>query len=142
MTVTALWIPLEVPDAAGFRASARFYRDLLGLIEVDGWERDGEHGAVYAAGETGRIEIVRPAPDQAEAPGEHPNIAPMPPIAPIAFELPDRVAVDQLFDRLRASHPAAPGAAIPPTTFTRGHYAFSTADPAGYPILLWTEARR
>lgn len=141
MTVTALWIPLEVADAAGFEASARFYRDLLGLVEVDGWERDGERGAVYAAGETGRIEIVQPAPSPA-VPAEHPDVSPGPPVGPIAFELPDRAAVDALFERLRASDPVATGAAIPPATFPRGHYGFTTADPAGCPILLWTEARR
>jgi catechol 2,3-dioxygenase-like lactoylglutathione lyase family enzyme len=139
MTVTALWIPLEVADAAVFDASARFYRDLLGLTEVDGWERDGERGAVYAAGETGRIEIVRPAPGPEAVPNEHRNI---PPVPPIAVELPDRAAVDELYDRLRASHRASTGPPIPPAPFPRGHYGFATADPAGYPVLLWTGATR
>ena len=148
MTVTALWIPFEVADAAGFDASARFYQDLLGLTEVAGWQRDGERGAVYAAGETGRIEIVWPAggPGRAAAPKERlGRAAPpggrtsSPPRPPIAFELPDRAAVDELYSRLHAGRPAAtsPGK---PATFPRGHYGFSTADPSGYPVLLWTEA--
>jgi Glyoxalase/Bleomycin resistance protein/Dioxygenase superfamily len=139
MTVTALWIPLEVADTAGFVASAWFYRDLLRLTEVDGWQQDGERGAVYAAGDTGRIEIVRPAPGPETASDEHPAVAPMP---PIAFELPDRAAVDELYDRLRAGHPAPTGPTTPPAMFPRGHYGFMTTDPIGHPVLLWTEANR
>jgi len=142
MRVTALWMPLVVADAAGFEASARFYRDLLGLAEVDGWDRDGEHGAVYAVGASGRIEIVRPAP--APTPPTAPasdEPAARPAVPPIALELPDRAAVDRLYHRLRTSRPATTRPA-PPTTFPRGHYGFTATDPAGYPVLLWTEATR
>jgi len=128
MTVAALWIPLEVVGAAEFDATARFYRDLLALPEIDRWSRDGEHGAVYAAGPAGRIEIVRPAP---------PPARPAAP-APIALELPDRTAVDGRYDRLR-------GHDVPvtkPDTFPRGHYGFTATDPAGNPVLLWSEAER
>lgn len=135
MTVTALWIPLEVADPAGFGATVGFYRDLLGLPEVDHWARGGERGAVYAAGGTGRIEIVRPAgPGSGPArPGSGP--ARHAGIPPIALELRDRAAVDALHERLRTGR-----ATTKPETFPRGHYGFTTADPAGHPVLLWSEA--
>lgn len=127
MTVTALWIPLGVPDGARFDASARFYRELLGLPEVDRWDRDGEQGRVYAAGGDGRIEIVHPPQRSAVTP---------PGVPPIALELPDRALVDRHYDRLR-NH-----AVTRPAAFPRGHYGFTATDPAGHPVLLWTEAAR
>ena len=139
MTVTALWIPFEVTGAGQFDATARFYRDLLALPETDRWTRDGEDGAVYAAGPAGRIEVVHPASPPS---GTSPPFGTSPPsrtgAPPIALELPDRPAVDALYDRL-STHEVS---ATKPATFPRGHYGFTATDPAGNAVLLWSEAKR
>jgi predicted enzyme related to lactoylglutathione lyase len=114
--MSTLWAPLEVAD---FTRSAAFYGGLLGLQAVDTWHRDGEHGAVYAAGQGGWIEIVQPNPP-CDPPG-------------IALELADRSAVNRLHSRVGG---AAEGE---PRVFPRGHYGFVAADPDGNRILLWTE---
>jgi predicted enzyme related to lactoylglutathione lyase len=116
--LSTLWAPLEVAD---FGRSAQFYGDLLGLQVADTWHRDGEHGAVYAAGHGGWIEIVQPNPP-AGPPG-------------IALELADRTAVDRLYQRVGAA------AESTPRVFPRGHYGFVAADPDGNRILLWTEKK-
>jgi predicted enzyme related to lactoylglutathione lyase len=115
--VSPLWAPLEVTD---FTRSAAFYGDVLGLQAVDGWRRDGEQGAVYAAGHGGWIEIVQPS-TPIDPPG-------------IALELADRAEVDRLHQRVGA---AAEGE---PRVFPRGHYGFVVTDPDGNRLLLWTES--
>jgi catechol 2,3-dioxygenase-like lactoylglutathione lyase family enzyme len=107
---------LEVAD---FDRSAAHYRKLLGLPVVDEWQRDGERGAVFAAG-GGRIEIV-----QTTRPTRPPGLA---------LELPDRASVDAVFGA------AGPAAAAAPVTYPRGHYGFVLADPDGNRVLVWTEA--
>lgn len=114
--MSTLWAPLEVVD---FARSAAFYGGVLGLQAADTWHRDGEQGAVYAAGHGGWIEIVQPNPP-VDPPG-------------IALELPDRAEVDRLHREVGA---AAEGE---PRVFPRGHYGFVAADPDGNRILLWTE---
>jgi catechol 2,3-dioxygenase-like lactoylglutathione lyase family enzyme len=115
-----LWIPLV---GRHVDASTRFYRDALGLSQVDGWTADdGERGVVFAVGGPGHIEVVRPAPAAAE-----------PPPPAIALELDSRAEVDALRARLGGSVPRR---------HPRGHYGFVAHDPDGHAILLWSEKGR
>lgn len=138
----ALWAPLEVDD---FDAAARFYGDLLGLRRMDTWQRTDERGAVFAVGDSGRIEVVATTAPQS------------PP--PTALELPTWTEVDALHRRLTAGAPFArqvPGpdpaeeasagrlrrSSAPPARpriFPRGHYGFVAHDPDGNPLLIWSE---
>lgn len=123
MTVVALWAPLEVAD---FDATTAFYGELLGLMRVDEWQRDGERGAVYAAGHSGRVELVQPAPAPLRAPASAPALA---------LELPSWADVDDLHRR------AVAVALTAPAVFPRGHYGFVLRDPDGTQLLAWSEAR-
>jgi catechol 2,3-dioxygenase-like lactoylglutathione lyase family enzyme len=113
-------MPLLVADVP---AAAAFYRDRLGLDQVDGWSRGGETGAVFAVGDA-RIEVVAGA-----APGGFPA---RPSPAAFAIELPAWADVDALAARL------APGRSA--RVLPRGHYAVILTDPDGNEVLMWSEA--
>ncbi len=107
---TNLWLPYTVPDLA---SALEFYRDRLGLPVVDGWSRDGEEGAVLAAG-SAFVELVSP-------------VVPGP--VPIAFEVGD---VDAVLARMR------PGdVLVPPHRYPRGHRGFEVRGPAGVTVMVW-----
>jgi catechol 2,3-dioxygenase-like lactoylglutathione lyase family enzyme len=108
-----MWTPLEVAD---FAAAVAFYEGVLGLPRIDGWQRDGERGAVFGVGEDGRLEIVSPRTDS--------------PPPKTAIELPHWSDGDRLAALLRRA----------PKVFPRGHYGFVTNDPDGHPLLVWSEA--
>ncbi len=108
-----IWVPLEASD---FDAAATFYGETLGLQRIDGWQRDGERGAVFGAAGGGRIEIVSPRTDS--------------PPPTTAIELPNWSDVDTIAARVGATA----------RIFPRGHYGFVTNDPDGHPLLVWSEA--
>lgn len=110
--MTRLWLPYTVPDLA---PALEFYRDRLGLPVVDGWSRDGEEGAVLAAGPA-FVELVSPA-----VPGP----------VPVAFEVDD---VDAVHGRM------PPGdVLVPPHRYPRGHRGFEVRGPAGATVMVWRE---
>jgi len=109
-----LWVPFEVAD---LDEALRFYVH-LGLSPVDTWDRDGERGAVLRVPGGGFVELVQPAPGSAE------------PAVALALELADSAAV-------RAAQVALGGP--PPGRFPRGHFGFVVRDPAGHPVLVWSE---
>ena len=108
-----MWTPIEVSD---FDSAASFYGTALGLPLLSSWRGDGERGAVFAVGASGRIEIV-----QTRNPAQPP---------PVALELPTWAAVDELAGRFGAT----------PVVFPRGHYGFVTQDPDGNSLLMWSES--
>ncbi|HEY1487528.1 MAG TPA: SDR family NAD(P)-dependent oxidoreductase [Micromonosporaceae bacterium] len=112
-----LWLTVEVDDHAKHHA---FYRDVLGLPEIDGWSIDGEVGTVFAVGPAGRIEIEHPAFPETPEPGVR-----------AAIEYADA-------DALSAAHDRA-GDGSPITVHARGHAGFTVRDPYGAEIYLWTE---
>lgn len=159
MTAVALWAPLTVPD---LDAAADFYGTRLGLTRVDAWTRpDGERGAVYAAGPTGRIEVVQPGrrPDPARPdpqPGTLPGAVPSGPARPDAARPEPRPGAVRPEPGPGADYPAVPVAlevaawadvdalhrrlgGTAPVVFPRGHYGFTAVDPAGHPVLIWSE---
>ncbi|HWC81006.1 MAG TPA: VOC family protein [Pseudonocardiaceae bacterium] len=118
MTPLALWLPYQVKDLAAVRG---FYRDRIGLSEIDSWDRDAEHGVVLAAASGARLEFVAPGWSGP---------------APLAFELATRAAVDDAFAGWRPAEVLAP-----PHRFPRGHYGFEVRDPLGTRVLVWSEKR-
>jgi NAD(P)-dependent dehydrogenase (short-subunit alcohol dehydrogenase family) len=115
----ALWLTIEVDD---FAAGAAFYRDVIGLPEIDGWSDDGSIGAVFAVGPAGRVEIERP---RQPSPG-----------ARVAIEFPGVEALTAAHDRI-AAHPSA--SVTPVVAHARGHSGFSVHDPRGTELYLWSE---
>lgn len=116
MKPVALWVPFEVTTLDGV---VDFYTRQLGLFPVDGWDRGGERGVVLGVPGPAYVELVAPAPS-----------APAGPRVAFALELPDARAVD-------SAHATLGG--LPPARFPRGHYGFTVRDPAGAPILVWSE---
>jgi predicted enzyme related to lactoylglutathione lyase len=116
--MSTLWAPLEVAD---FDRSNAFYGDLLKLQTADWWQRDGERGAVFAAGHGGWIEIVQTNPPTEPA--------------GIALELDDWDEVDRFHQRVGEA------AEDVPKVFPRGHYGFVVVDPDGNRLLLWSERK-
>jgi catechol 2,3-dioxygenase-like lactoylglutathione lyase family enzyme len=112
-----LWLTLEVDR---FAPTAAFYRDVLGLPEIDGWSIDDEAGAVFAVGDA-RIEV------------EHPVTTPKPG-ARVAIEFPD-------LDALTAGHKRVSEHAEPTPVLRhhRGHSGFTVLDPDGTEIYVWSE---
>jgi catechol 2,3-dioxygenase-like lactoylglutathione lyase family enzyme len=111
---TALWLPFTVPALA---PALSFYRDRVGLSVVDGWDRDGEQGAVLAAGRA-FVELVAPGVSG-------------PP--PVAFEVP---SVPTAYARMR---PAPDEVVAPPHRYPRGHEGFEVRGPGGATVMVWSE---
>ncbi len=115
----AMWLTIEVDDLA---PAAAFYRDVIGLPEIDGWSGDGEVGAVFAVGPAARVEIERPAKP---IPG-----------ARLAIEYADLDALSAAHEQISA-HLGAD--AVPMLRHYRGHSGFTVHDPRGTELYLWSE---
>jgi NAD(P)-dependent dehydrogenase (short-subunit alcohol dehydrogenase family) len=116
-TPTALWLTMEVDDLG---PAVEFYRDTLGLTQVDGWSAADEAGAVFAVGPAGRIEVERPRTPTAGARA--------------AIEYPSLAALTAAHERI-----AATAATTPVIQHHRGHSGFTVHDPRGTEIYLWSE---
>jgi catechol 2,3-dioxygenase-like lactoylglutathione lyase family enzyme len=116
MTPHALWLPFEVTD---IDAAADYYAKHLELSIVDGWDRGGERGVVFAAG-TAYVELVS---------------ARVASRGPAAYQLASAADVDRAFANWR------PGADLRmrPHRYRRGHYGFEVAGPAGADVMVWSE---
>jgi len=115
----AMWLTIEVDD---FAPAAAFYRDVIGLPEIDGWSSEGEVGAVFAVGPAARVEIERPAKP---TPG-----------ARLAIEYADLDALAAAHEQI-AAHLGAD--AVPLLRHYRGHSGFTVHDPRGTELYLWSE---
>jgi catechol 2,3-dioxygenase-like lactoylglutathione lyase family enzyme len=114
----ALWLPQQVGDLAAVR---RFYRDRIGLSEVDQWDRPGEQGVVLRVAPGACLEFV--------APGRPADL-------PLALELAGPDEVDAAATRWRPAELLAP-----PHRYPRGHYGFEVRDPVGRRVQIWSEKR-
>lgn len=117
--IRALWIPFEVADIDEPRA---FYRDRLGLSEVDSWSAGAERGTVLRAAPGAFLEFVSSGGRQQTGP------------PPLAFELPTVEAVRESFAAFRDR-----AVVRPPGPYPRGHYGFEIAGPADTNVMVWTE---
>ncbi len=122
---SALWLTIEVPDYAPATA---FYRDVLGLAEVDSWSDGAEQGAVYAVGPAARIEVERPAEPsrRTRAAVEYPSLDAL------------TAAHARITEALRGTGDAT-ARPTPVIHHHRGHSGFTVTDPYGTELYLWSE---
>ena len=121
-----LWLTAEVDNIGPVLT---FYRDQLGLPDVDGWSIDGEEGVVFAVGAAGRIEIEQmPFPETPRAGVQ------------AAIEYASAEALDAVHARI-AGVDAGAGTSGQSSIVVhdRGHAGFTATDPRGVEIYLWTE---
>lgn len=117
--------------ARDFEQSVHFYRDVLGLKYVSGWDRPDGKGALLSAGGTAVVEIY------GAAAGE--SYSGPPPIAiNLALKLADTEEVDRFFEQLASLGARLPG---PPQDRPWGHRAFIVADPDDIPIHIYSELK-
>ncbi|CRK58915.1 hypothetical protein [Alloactinosynnema sp. L-07] len=117
----ALWIPFEVDD---IEESLAFYRDRLGLSEVDSWSVDDERGTVLEVAPGAFLEFVSGRGIRQAGP------------PPLAVELPTVSAVEHAFAAL-GQRPVN----RPPGRYPRGHFGFEVSGPTGERLMVWTEKR-
>ncbi|WP_436501870.1 VOC family protein [Actinokineospora sp. HUAS TT18] len=119
MSPRALWIPFEVDDIDVPRA---FYRDRLGLSEVDSWSTAYERGTVLEVTPGAHLEFVSSLGSRRPGP------------PPLALELPTMADVEHA---LAALDPETVVRAL--GTYPRGHAGFEVSGPAGERLMVWTE---
>ena len=116
-----------VLNVSEFDQVVAFYRDLLGLPLVGGWDRGPtDRGALLQAAEGGVVEVV----------GHGANfVAPRYADVAIAIQLEDRRSVDRLHEQLRSA-----GASISqPVLQSWGHYSMAIHDPVDVEVVLYAE---
>jgi len=115
--------------ARDFDKSVDFYRNILGMKYVGGWDRDDGKGALLSAGGTAVVEIYG-AVDGKTYEG------PSPTALNLALRLENVVAVDSFFERL-----ADQGweRSEEPQNRPWGHRSFIVHDPDGIPIHIYCE---
>jgi catechol 2,3-dioxygenase-like lactoylglutathione lyase family enzyme len=116
-----------VLNVAAFDEVVAFYRDLLGLPLVGGWDRGAtDRGALLQVADGGVVEVVGHGDSYAT-----PDYAEM----AIAIELTSREEVEALHRRASTSQPRAVVAA--PVHRSWGHYSFSLRDPVDLEIAVY-----
>jgi catechol 2,3-dioxygenase-like lactoylglutathione lyase family enzyme len=110
--------------ALDFERSVHFYRDILGMAYLGGWDRPDGKGALLAAGGNAVVEIY------GAAEGE-PYTGPSPAAINLSIRLVDAVAVDTFFLYLRERQAGLQGL---PEDHPWGHRSFVVIDPDGIPI--------
>ena len=115
--------------ARDFELAVAFYRDLLEMAEVGGWDRPDGRGRLLDAGGTAVIEIYGP-PQGARYTGPRPDAL------NLALRVADARAVDAWHHKLSLR-----GAAItaPPADHPWGHRSFVVLDPDGIPVHIYCE---
>jgi catechol 2,3-dioxygenase-like lactoylglutathione lyase family enzyme len=116
-----------VLNVSQFDQVVTFYRDLLGLPLVGGWDRGpSDQGALLQVAEGGVVEIVGHGPGFT-TPGYTD--------AAIAIELEGRQSVDALHERLlRASVSVSE-----PVERSWGHYSITLRDPVDVEVVLYAD---
>jgi catechol 2,3-dioxygenase-like lactoylglutathione lyase family enzyme len=115
MSPHALWLPFEVTD---IDAATEYYTKRLELSIVDGWDREGERGVVFAAG-SAYVELVSGPADRS---------------GPVAFQVGTAGEVERMFARSGGE------LRIGPHRYRRGHYGFEVGGPAGAEVMVWSES--
>jgi catechol 2,3-dioxygenase-like lactoylglutathione lyase family enzyme len=107
VTVAQLRLVLETPD---LDAALAFYRDVLGLPELESYDGDGGARVVILEVPTATLELSNPAQiayiDEVEV--GRPAAHPFPLTVRVAFEVPDAVAATQRLTAGGAELVAAP----------------------------------
>ena len=115
--------------ARDFEKSVSFYRDMLGMEYIGGWDRPDDKGALLSSGGTGVVEIFG-------EPSGKTYQGPSPTAVNLALWLEDVGAVDRFYEdlvRKGAENLRAPKAS------SWGHYALRIVDPNTIPIYIYCE---
>ena len=115
--------------ARDFDKSVSFYRDMLGMEHIKGWDRDDDKGSLLSTGGTGVVEIF------GEPQGKT-NEGPNPVAINIALRLEDVSAVDTFYEELVAKGAENIRA---PKDYAYGHHSFRIIDPDNIPIYVYCE---
>jgi len=115
--------------AREFDQSVRFYREILGMQYLSGWDRPDGKGALLSAGGTAVIEIYGAAQGKTYR-------GPAPAAINLALRLASPVVVDNFFVEL-----AGKGVRLsdPPENRSWGHRSFIVSDPDGIRIHIYCE---
>jgi catechol 2,3-dioxygenase-like lactoylglutathione lyase family enzyme len=115
--------------ARDFEKSVSFYRDMLGMKYMEGWDREDDKGALLSTGGTGVIEIFgEPQGKTYEGPS---------PVAiNLALRFEDVSTVDSFYEELVAKGAENIRA---PKDYAYGHHAFRIIDPDNIPIYVYCE---
>ncbi len=115
--------------AGNFEASVAFYRDVLGMSYVSGWDRADGKGALLSAGGKAIVEIFGAAEGTMYD-------GPAPAAVNLALRLSGVAAVDEFYRKLRAM---GANVAEPPENRAWGHRSFVVYDPDGIPVHMYCE---
>ena len=115
--------------ARDFEKSVSFYKDILGMEHVGGWDRDDGKGALLSAGGTAVVEIY------GAAEGEIYD-GPSPLALNLAIRLENVSAVDRFFEQLSSRGVERIES---PEDRSWGHRSFVIYDPDGIPIHIYCE---
>lgn len=119
-----------VLNVSEFAEVVAFYRDVLDLPVVAGWDRGPrDRGALLQVAEGGILEIVGHGPGF-----RTPRYADL----AVAIELADRQRVDAMHQRLSGA-----GASVgTPAEQVWGHYSLAVRDPVGLEVVLYADLNR
>ena len=115
--------------ARDFDHSVRFYRDVLEMSYLGGWDRRDGKGALLSGGGNAVVEIYGAAEGEAYT-------GPEPVAINLALRLEDRAAVDSCCARLIALGESVEG---PPQDRHWGHRSFIVFDPDHIPVHIYCE---
>ena len=119
-----------VLNVSSFGEVVTFYRDLLGLPVVGGWDGGpDDRGALLQVADGGVIEVVGHGPCFSTP--RYTDLA-------VAIELEDRQRVDALYRRLTSAGASTSEPAEQPW----GHYSTTVRDPVDVEIVLYTHLVR
>jgi len=115
--------------ARNFERSVAFYRDVLEMSYVGGWDRADGKGALLLAGGTAVVEIYGVAEGKLYD-------GPAPAAINLALRLSRVAAVDEFYRKLRAMGAHVAG---PPEDRAWGHRSFIVYDPDDIPVHIYCE---
>jgi catechol 2,3-dioxygenase-like lactoylglutathione lyase family enzyme len=115
--------------ARNFEASVAFYRDVLGMSYVGGWDRADGKGALLAAGDKAIVEIFGAAEGKT-------TDGPAPAAVNLALRLSGVTAVDEFYRKLSTAGANVAGS---PENRAWGHRSFVVYDPDGIPVHIYCE---
>jgi len=115
--------------ARDFERSVAFYRDVLEMRYVGGWDRVDGKGALLSAGGTAVVEIYGAAEGKLYA-------GPAPAAINLALRLSGVATVDEFYRKLRAM---GANVAEPPEDRAWGHRSFIVYDPDDIPVHIYCE---
>lgn len=115
--------------ARDFKRSVAFYTEILGMTQVDDWDRPEGRGVVLQAAGQGMVEIYGPPSDEV-----YDGPSPDPAALNLALRVESRQALEARYADLQAQGADLAG---PPEDRPWGHRSFIVFDPDSVPVHLY-----